>query len=307
MIDTPDRLMETFKQEEEENKAIEANRKFNITSDCRNCIFATWTEHGPDNSNVQQRGCEFGRIERFRIHGGVEEVSTEQDGKTITSYEIQRVCNKHRNNEWAKVHQKDILGDLEKEVAFKMSFLIYLDKNSLVEDLIECLKSIEKQTLKPIDVVVLNNYSEIRPMQISEILDSRNLCSWQNIKMYRKSSKNEAINDDGYKHISGQYFGQIALPCVLKPDFIEQIDIALNTRLERFLSIEYKDNPNVIVLQTRVAKLLNTVDIVEKTQVNDTDDENKKLVEKLEENTGIKAKLSMIAGDQKQESMIKVW
>lgn len=273
--------------------------KIKITSDCRTCIFSTWT-------GAKQQGCEFGRIERFRIHGGVEEVITQVGEETVTSYEIQRVCNKHRNNEWAKVHEKDILGDLEKEVAFKMSFLIYLDESSLYEDFVDCLKSLEKQTVNPIDIVVLNNFSHISPMRIGEILDSYKFISWQNIKMYRKSSKEGAINDDGYKHISGQYFGEITLPCVLKEDFVEQIDIALNTRLERFLSIEYKDNPNIIVLQTRIAKMLDTIDVVEEKDVENIDDK-KKLINKRLENSTTRFKLQALSKDQNRQDMVKVW
>lgn len=299
MSETPDMIEEECKELEKDIKFKEDLDKFKITSDCRTCIFSTWT--GP-----KQRGCEFGRIERFRIHGGVEEVITQVGEETVTSYEVQRVCNKHRNNEWAKVHKQDILGDLEKEVAFKMSFLIYLDKDSLVEDFIECLKSLQKQTIKPIDVVVLNNYSEISPTRISEILDSFSLRSWQNIKMYRKSTKNEAINDDGYKHISGQYFGQITLPCVLKEDFVEQIDISLNIRLERFLSLEYENNPNIIVLQTKIAQMLDKIDIAEKQNV-EVVDEKAILVQKNDENKTTRYKLQAISKDQNRQDMVKTW
>jgi len=96
-----------------ENK-IDLLKSQNISTDCRHCIWALTDKEG------NQKGCLAGRLDRFREAGAWVGKESSED----THYQIERVCNLHRTEEWSNYDE-----DFEDATLFDKDDL-YLTKAS---------------------------------------------------------------------------------------------------------------------------------------------------------------------------------
>ena len=173
-------------------------------------------------------------------------------------YKFGRFCNRLRTIYWSGKHKND--GDLKElciiESKLKVSILIYLGQNDQMFDLENTLHNISEQTQEPYEIIVCNNSSH-SPTDVSDLLEFYygNRSIWRQVAPTQKVSKEQAL-DETYRYLKGQYFAQIDLPCSVQKDLVEQLDISINERLDRWL-MAILENPNIKVFQRQVVKMVN--------------------------------------------------
>src|SRR3990167_1934975 len=188
-----------------------------ITTKCKDCVFAIY-----DGSI--QKDCELGRIQRFQKHGGV---SFNKDADEFSCYTIHRFCNtcRNKNSEWAKNIDCDkYLSEVLKDIQLKLSIVTCFNDNVTTNDLINFLKSVQSQTILPLEVHIINQQKLIKLSNLYAELTNQNYSfNWhittiiENNSDYLKFILNK---------IKGKYFSIFNLPFEIPNGFINCIDVA---------------------------------------------------------------------------------
>lgn len=167
-----------------------------------------------------------------------------------------RICNLYRGmyGDWAKIHAEQDLKQIARhEVTLRMSVVIYFGPNNTTQELIDSIHSAKNQTLKPIEVIVLNTNKEVN---VSEILDAELFdedISWRNSKSQWKDADIGLCFDENMRFIAGSYYTLINAGIKLTPEFINKLDISLNEELDRWILLTNKD---ITVVQTKTTLML---------------------------------------------------
>lgn len=217
-------------------------------------------------------------------------VGEPEAGDENSYYAIPRYCNKCRDSDWAEKQNDDLIESVNKESALQLTILIYIDENTLLQDLELCIQSIKHQTLKPIEVIIINNFSRIKVTSLIEVLEECGT-AWQHLKIHEKNIVKFAALEEGYMKLNGKFFAEMRKPCVISPTFVQEIDELINEKLERCALIEY-DNPDIFVTQVATNKHLEGN---APTQMK----ENSEYVE------GLKEKIKWLAKENNQEFILK--
>lgn len=170
-----------------------------------------------------------------------------------------RYCNIHRNkySEWAKnLNIEEAQAKARAEISLKTTALIYFDATHSVEDLRASIQSCLEQKLKPVQIIVLNNQNDIAVSEvIKQMLAEYPNIAWTNSRSLWGDADIGLCVDDvlGQNILIGSYFFLIHSGTTIKSDFISELDISLNDKLERWMCLTNKD---ILVVQTKLAKVL---------------------------------------------------
>ena len=167
---------------------------------------------------------------------------------------INRICRSCRDQKWAdktKLVSLDLLKEkVIEETKLKLTFVVFFNNDDLLSDLEACLESISKQTMAPLEIILVNNQNNFEASLIKKILANQK-CEWRHHKILHKNYSPEFAFDDVLPQIHGQYYTLVNLPCNIPEDFVEKIHISLNQRMEKFVALE---GDNLVTIQTLVTK-----------------------------------------------------
>lgn len=227
--------------------------KSTFNTSCQDCIFAKWSD------NVQT-GCELQRLERFDINGGRSVVTDEKTGKVHSI--IHRYCNGCHNKEHPVV--KDLSVDLaiqevRKKMRLQHTVVVHYRDGNNIDQLIKFIESCNNQTLPPTEIYVLNNTSDKETVRNALISCVRPGITWKhNFTEEIRSPESlldSALSASNNSSITGDFFSIFFLPFELPNSFIENINVALNYRMERFVALKGFDNMgNGETFMTKVAR-----------------------------------------------------
>ncbi len=176
--------------------------------------------------------CSLGKLQKFPPS----EIEYKSEDK---SYEINRVCQWHRPVEWAAV-QKDIYESIALETRLKCDFIILTNENSLIEDMLKTVDSIENQTYCSNKVIVaLNN--KYFPVDLLPFLKRKNI-SWQ-IEKFMEISREDVCVDRCVERLDGKFFVTVCAGHTFPANFISSLNNFVNEKMERF-SILLPDEKN---------------------------------------------------------------
>ncbi len=165
-----------------------------------------------------------------------------------------RYCNYYRNknSDWAEKYKgEDSQKVVKQENQVKVSVILYVDKTTQLFEIQDALKSIETQTLCPVEVIVLNNKS---PFDISAELNKLTInCTWRNVKTLWDDAVMETLFDDNMHHIKGTYFVLAHKPLIFPSNLIEKLETSLNVNLDQWLCVV---GENLTISQSKVTRML---------------------------------------------------
>lgn len=255
--------------------------------------------------NELNNGYEFCLFEDGVFHHLLEEsVSFAPDySKEQSYYSIGRVCNTCRNPSWIqRINDKKLnpenkpFHDLVlEEISLKLSVLVYLDKNSKIEDMHDFIDNIENQTMPIFEIIFMNNKSPLKTNDINALF-SEKLAFTNKVRVVRILEDNfteDAAFNVGYGYVAGNYILQTTLPTYIPEASVSDINHLLNVELARFCMLEFTNSPNTFVVQTKITK-----------------DFNGNVGVKFEEDsspiTNIRDKVKYIAEKESQQNYIKI-
>ena len=170
-------------------------------------------------------------------------------------YNIPRYCNKCRNSDWAEKNKgRDLITLVNKEATLDLTFLIYIDKDSLLMNLKNTIECIKKQVLSASKVILVDNFSKIKSKELTDALENCGT-AWQYLRMHEKNMSKEWALDEAYLKLTSKYFAQIELPCEFDFNFVANIDKMINEDLVRIALLTYP-TPNIFVSQVTGLKTL---------------------------------------------------
>lgn len=205
---------------------------------CRDCAFSVY-------DGETQTGCSLGKIDKFEEQGT--EILEVYDETEKEFYVIKgRVCVFWRGRDWKEKNKgrKDWEDIVNKETMIRMDANIYLDKNSTLKDLDKTVTSLQKGTLKPVQLTIINNDSSLERLMLARVgMKSgfkwrvENIDDGGDVDRYRCidiAIRKTSAKDCNY------YFVFDAGQAVPK-NFISDINESLNVDLNRFLALKGKD------------------------------------------------------------------
>lgn len=214
----------------QQNKNInDVENSGSFFTSCKDCYFAEYLQSGQI-----QNGCRLGRLQRFQSHGGIEQVNEDD----YIFYKVKRYCTTLRSKKWAEQFF-DPIEQVKREISLKHSIVgIYKEENDL-EQLLQFVNSCLEQTHLPLEIVVLNEAGMKSAIQISKFWDSVNLpdnVTFKNIYIMDFKNDKEAITELVGK-IAGTFFSLFQLPYYIPPNFIKDLNVSINERLERWIML----------------------------------------------------------------------
>lgn len=229
---------------------------------CKNCCFAQY-----DKANKTQIDCYIDQLKKFR-KSNIEIIEAYDDEKEF--YVIKKLCNNFRDSPWAIVNLQnklniEILGKdykkfitdskliekLKEENKFKCDLIIYLNKDSIIDDLEKIVSSAKTSTVHPIKIIVINNKAPIKPSQIEKACKDMPWAWTLEIILQDNTTKEECLSLIGRK-LSGQYSIILDAGSELDSNLISNIDIYINEKMQILLLSE-----NSLIIQNLLFKLCN--------------------------------------------------
>lgn len=279
-------IQEVLENKHENRMALPVMNYSSFATSCKECVFAEkWGNH--------QTGCEFARLERFKMHGGLvqvterwekisdlvekgqikENVELDPDKWVLVQYkdkkyhgfsppfedaplfeeesiyyEMPRYCDKCRNEEWADNHKgKNIKEQAQEETKLKVSCVIVMNENTTFEELQKSVTSIEAQSFKANEIILLNLNSPIQKDAIATLLKNTDIAHYRYIKPLIKSDEFGLL--ECYRQARGKWIIQLCGGESLSTNQIDDINNMLNERLER--CILWEISPTVLAFQKR--------------------------------------------------------
>lgn len=193
---------------------------------CIDCIFAEW-------AGSAQVGCKIGRLKKFEDAGNV---TMENLGEKVCA-NINRFCMTYRPQQWAdKQKQSDLRKAVMEEIAVKVDFIIPLRAGDCLDKLCTTLDSLNRQTVLPKTVMVVNLQKSIKPFSIVKLLNSDYSLSYRvhDIQHKDETLSDEKISDAVFEFLDAAYYSLLPCGFILPDNFLANLDYAMNEQLRRF-------------------------------------------------------------------------
>lgn len=180
---------------------------------CRDCVFAKIGQTtGSFGNDREQFGCELGFLDKYK---NKTEVVKESEGfddglfvSTFSYYRIKnRLCIGCRNKEWKDNLKISATEQIAKEIELPVTYIIYLDDNSVVEDVEKTVRSVNSLDRLP-DLCIFIDNSSVHAVKLSmfnKIL-SQLKTKWKVSLNASPLSTIEKCIDSVANNITGLYF-----------------------------------------------------------------------------------------------------
>jgi hypothetical protein len=211
---------------------------------CKTCVFARY------NGDTQV-GCAFDRVEKFRKQG-VEVLEVYDDDKEF--YVIKNICRAHRDKKspWAMKHAGPTRKEIcRQELRLDVDVIIVLDGNHTVDEVKITIDSLLAQTFLPANVTVVLNKDGVDVKDVQAVLPA----DWL-VKVIAERRAGERVGrgrciDLSLVNSKSHFYALFNPGFVVPPTFIEDVDIAINDELERFVLLEPNQAGEGCVIQMR--------------------------------------------------------
>ena len=212
-----------------------------INTLCKSCVFAQW--------NNGQIGCEQGRLEIFKKKGLAELIEPEK------YYKINTLCNRCRTGKWLLTHKKE---DVINETQVKVDIILLnndLDTNKIESNLDIALNHIRKNTIKQQQIIfgtVPLNY-----VWYYKLLSEKCKMKFQLIRPIDPQTK-LGLLDFCARKADGNYYvvAELDQDTEFLSHIVDDLEVSLNDKLERFVMIPPLAELNGLVVQTYAHKKL---------------------------------------------------
>ena len=217
---------------------------------CRDCVFA-------QKEDDIQYGCDFGRIEAFRLAGA--EVIEEKDpeNENCTYFRIKdRVCNACRNEgAVSKIPVRLRHTRILEEIKIRVAMIVYMNGQTQEEDVYRTLESIYRQTLAPYEIVlVYSNNGEVAPYRYSNwILEQTEThpirWSVESIKFADVDYYSAIDIVVKSKNMKSTFYSACQAGHEYDLDYLEIINKAINTNMQQLVALLPDSKGNEIFVQ----------------------------------------------------------
>ncbi len=221
-----------------------------LHTSCKNCIFATF-------DGKVQTDCKLGRIAAFQKLDNLVEAEDDEKQFFIVNG---RYCNAHQpqSGDFAKAFKpEDWVSTMKKMLALRLSILVVLEDGVDPQMLEPTCEAIKAQTLKPHQVIFVNNQSAVRPSEFHAKLFKQlsNEVTWRLNHVFEKGAEGKAVApgraiDHAMVGVTGSYYATIKPGFAPYADFVLDIHKALNEHMERFSVLLPKEDGNGLVVQS---------------------------------------------------------
>ncbi len=235
----------------------------NVEPLCLHCVFAEFEPMDLSGEWGEQTGCGMDMLDKFHDQGVELKCYEDTESKREYCGIPDRVCVYCRPKAWAEHHgdDADLKAIAREEVRPHMGFIVIV--NNSTAELQTTLASIAEMAYKPVSIVIvfksviLDAGERIRPSQalgmIKTYMSTHNI-DYRMEFMLEHGATDERVVDIAYKKLATSYFATFVAGTKVPTDFISEIDIALNDKLEQFLMLLPIEGVNGMVVQTAVAK-----------------------------------------------------
>lgn len=247
---------------------LEKDEKGNTISSCKDCIFAVY--HQSTAWHRIQTGCKFSRVEKFRERGTpVDWIN----GDAVSHHQIHTFCNNIRDESWRQnQHTQDLdflAWKVSKDNEVRWSPVIwagylpneircYSTKDCIL-NIMDSICSILDQKIPPQQIVISIDCEIDFVELISEIK------SWYKetgslvplfFNRVLSSDYERQVIDSGLTKITSTYYVAIRAGTELPEDFIEKVNIAINTEL-KMVAVVHNEDKSILMVSTLLHKSLN--------------------------------------------------
>lgn len=203
-----------------------------MKTSCKDCFFATWNED-------KQVGCSIGKLDKHRELGF-------KVVENNNSFEIiDKICTfcVNKNDEAIKnKSNEDAYKLIREKVALKFTAVVDFREGNTIGDLDDFCNSINRESVKPHQIVVVNNQKKITAHQISDFLKQYDLPHYQVQTLFIRDLEGKpyhigALMDLYFPNIKGNFFGVYSLPYSFPSGLLSDIDKSITDDMDRFVAI----------------------------------------------------------------------
>lgn len=220
---------------------IEINKEAHTS--CKNCVFALYQKE-------TQIDCKLYRLDQFKKQRG--EVLEAYDHDKEFFIVNNRKCFAYRDKVWKESLDTDaeIIDAVAKELCITCDILVYVDRDTKLEDFKNTIRSISESTLKPNLVNVVNNYIDIEEIVLNRYYMTlqkylKGSCLYKLTNILEENATYERAIDVCLKQFddSDVWFMTMHSGCKLPKELLSAINHALNIDLKEIvLILPNKDN-----------------------------------------------------------------
>lgn len=225
-----------------------------VCTHCKGCIFAEYNTRKSGGGIVQEQiGCNFrNRLATFQSRGEAEQMEErDKAGNKLVFHKINRICNAYKDKDWLDKSCVDYIREardkVESLVKTKLDFIIVvpqgLSEKQQKKALKASLESVKSQTIKPKKVIIASN-SNANVGNMVEFLNkemNQTGIKFRYIKMLYDRDYWKAFYE-AVRKSENIWIGVIKAGEIVSDLFIESLDIAVNTRMQRFIMISDYDS-----------------------------------------------------------------
>ena len=195
---------------------------------CKNCIFATW--NGEKNS---QLGCSANRLSKF-IDLEKAEVTT---NKNISYYELKRLCNLYRTEEWKNKHESNnLLEQALLEVKPSFGIVVYdITKGDSLQKTLDSIYRI-RYDKKRIKIVLSSFQTKSNAAYLVQSVHKTQEKGFRCVAFIHKYEEfNSSLRDRECfnKILPYSQFVRIRSGSILSENTFKEIDNSINNKLEQ--------------------------------------------------------------------------
>ena len=225
-----------------------------IHTPCKTCIFAKY-------NGDTQTGCGLGRIQPFREQGSVLEAEDEEKKFYIING---RLCNgfNEPGGEFAKTFaQEDWVETAKKLLKLRLAIIVVIEEGHDLQMLTPTIESIMGQSLKPKQVIFVNNQKTIRAPEIQTKLWKiiGNSLTWRINAIVERGAGDSFVSvpraiDHTINSVQSAYYSVFKPGFYIPTSFVEDLNVALNEKMERFSLLLPQPDGNGLTVQTEMHK-----------------------------------------------------
>jgi len=238
-------------------KEVDEEEIAEIHTPCLNCAFADCVDIDDVPTQV---GCKVGQLDLYREKGSkiIEASDNKQDFFIING----KICPKRRSEKW-KYYRSPLSKQIEevnKEVIPGFDVVIYLDKNSTLEQLENTLHSLNTLNyptgLDKLKLVIINNFSKIKTGQIVGLITSIVEIPWVVENITEKDCSVYRAVDISYLKYKKQFYSVFEAGYKIPQDFFHNIDKAINEELTQCCVVRPDGEINGLTVLNSLHKIL---------------------------------------------------
>lgn len=145
----------------------------NISTICKNCVFAEFFQTESPQKTKHQIGCSLGLDEKYKKVTEFEYIEEEIDSYQVKYLKInKRYCIGCRDSSWLQKKPENIAKEeyIEKEWELPVTYVLYMDNTTVEEDIIRNIEEINNMQNIPCMVILVDN-SDTHHIKMTRLRD----------------------------------------------------------------------------------------------------------------------------------------